>query len=42
MACPQVDNGEEGLQIWTVAADVLNNQTRSQQGLALQADFVGH
>jgi hypothetical protein len=29
MACPQVADGGEGLQIWRVAADILNKQSRT-------------
>jgi hypothetical protein len=29
MARPQVEAGRDGLQIWSVAADILNNQSRT-------------
>jgi hypothetical protein len=29
IACPQVVDGEDGLQIWRVAANILNKQSRT-------------
>jgi hypothetical protein len=29
MACPQVADGEDGLQIWRVAANISNKQSRT-------------
>ena len=36
MARPQVADREDGLQIWRVAANILNKQSRTASGVVLQ------
>jgi hypothetical protein len=42
MARPQVADGGDGLQIWWVAANILNKQSRTADKVWSSSSWVGH